>query len=97
MKFVTIAAMLLAPITLADYKKRSKDFKGLNPVYNQTFCFYVRSGLDKLHVKVIDKDTLKNDKIDDTSIPLSNVLVNGKEGQRNISSQSGWVFLATEL
>ncbi|KAF9085533.1 hypothetical protein BGX23_009583 [Mortierella sp. AD031] len=27
-----------------NYKQRSKDAKGLNPVYNETFCFYVRPG-----------------------------------------------------
>ncbi|KAF9904807.1 hypothetical protein EC991_002311 [Linnemannia zychae] len=61
-----------------DYKQRSKDAKGLNPVYNQTFCFYVRPGQDKLYVKAVDKDALKNDKIGDTSIPLSDVFINGK-------------------
>ncbi|KAG0370539.1 hypothetical protein BGX24_002008 [Mortierella sp. AD032] len=77
-----------------DYKQRSKDAKGQNPVYNQTFCFYVRAGQDKLYAKVVDKDTLNNDKIGDTSIPLSGVFVNGKEGPKNYDLTK-WLGLST--
>jgi hypothetical protein len=62
------------------YKRRSKDVaKNLNPIYNETFCFYVRPGQDKLHVRVIDKDTISDDKIGDTSISLDNVFKTGRE------------------
>ncbi|KAG0083150.1 hypothetical protein BGZ93_002002, partial [Podila epicladia] len=30
------------------YKQRSKDTKGVNPVFNETFCSYVRPCQDKL-------------------------------------------------
>ncbi|KAG0310682.1 hypothetical protein BGZ97_012406 [Linnemannia gamsii] len=76
------------------YKQRSKDSKGLNPVFNQTFCFYVRPGQDKLYVRAIDKDTLINDKIGDTSISLSNVFMNGKVGPKNCNLQK-WLGLST--
>ncbi|KAF9131761.1 hypothetical protein BGW39_001363 [Mortierella sp. 14UC] len=52
------------------YKARSEDVKSnLNPVYNQTFCFYVRPGQSALYVSAVDKDTFRNDKIGQTLIP----------------------------
>ncbi|KAK3812286.1 MAG: C2 domain-containing protein [Benniella sp.] len=60
------------------YKQRSKDNKGLNPVYDETFCFYVRPGQNKLYVRAVDKDTFRNDKIGDTSISLDQVLSSGQ-------------------
>ena len=62
------------------YKQRSKDNKGLNPTYNQTFCFYVRPGQNKLNIRAVDKDTFSNDKIGETSIDLSNIMSKGTEG-----------------
>jgi len=52
------------------YKQRSKDTKGLNPIFDQTFCFYVRPGQNKLYIRVVDKDTFRNDKIGDGKTPL---------------------------
>ncbi|KAG0053884.1 hypothetical protein BGZ83_000281 [Gryganskiella cystojenkinii] len=65
------------------YKQRSKDTKGLNPTFNETFCFYVRPGQDTLYVKAVDRDPLKNDKIGQASIPLSSVFQNGKLGAQD--------------
>lgn len=66
------------------YKSRSKDVKSnLNPVYNQTFCFYVRPGQSTLYVRAVDKDTFRNDKIGQASSPLSNVFRTGREGPQN--------------
>ncbi|KAK3812287.1 MAG: C2 domain-containing protein [Benniella sp.] len=66
------------------YKRRSKDIaKNLNPIYNETFCFSVRPGQDKLHVRVINKDTISDDKIGDTSISLDNVFKTGREGPQD--------------
>ncbi|KAF9909068.1 Synaptotagmin-7 [Linnemannia zychae] len=66
------------------YKARSKDVKSnLNPVYNQTFCFYVRPGQSTLYVRAVDLDTFRNDKIGQASIPLSNVFKTGREGPQN--------------
>ncbi|KAG0379478.1 hypothetical protein BGX24_000295 [Mortierella sp. AD032] len=56
------------------YKSRSKDNKGLNPVYDETFCFYVRPGQNKLYIRAVDKDTFRDDKIGDTSISLDQVM-----------------------
>ncbi|KAF9131760.1 hypothetical protein BGW39_001362 [Mortierella sp. 14UC] len=55
-----------------DYKAHTKDNKGLNPVYDQTFCFY-----NKLYVRAADKDTFRDDKIGDTSISLDQVMASG--------------------
>ncbi|KAF9904806.1 hypothetical protein EC991_002310 [Linnemannia zychae] len=60
-----------------DYKQRSKDTKGLSPVFDQTFCFYVRPGQNKLYVRAVDRDTIKNDKIGEASIPLDGVFASG--------------------
>ncbi|KAK3834548.1 MAG: C2 domain-containing protein [Linnemannia gamsii] len=60
-----------------DYKQRSKDTKGLSPVFDQTFCFYVRPGQNKLHVRAVDKDTFSNDKIGEATIPLDSVMNSG--------------------
>lgn len=65
------------------YKQRSKDTKGQNPVFNQTFCFYVRPGQDTLFIKAVDKDTIKNDKIGDAKISLSNLFQTGREGPKD--------------
>ncbi|KAF9430490.1 hypothetical protein BGZ94_006569 [Podila epigama] len=65
------------------YKQRSKDTKGQDPVFNETFCFYVRDGQDKLYVRAVDKDTFSNDKIGDTKISLSNLFKTGKEGPKD--------------
>ncbi|KAF9358740.1 Extended synaptotagmin-1 [Mortierella sp. AD094] len=65
------------------YKQRSKDTKGNNPVFDETFCFYVRPGQDTLYVKAIDYDPLVNDKIGDASISLSEVFVSGNVGARD--------------
>lgn len=58
----------------------SQDTKGLNPTFNETFCFYVRPGQTKLYVRAVDKNTFKNDKIGELTIPLSNVFNTGREG-----------------
>ncbi|KAG0348387.1 hypothetical protein BG005_011556 [Podila minutissima] len=65
------------------YKQRSKDTKGLNPVFNQTFCFYVRAGQNKLYVRAVDKDTFSNDKIGEASISLVKVMATGREGPQD--------------
>ncbi|GJJ70105.1 hypothetical protein EMPS_02454 [Entomortierella parvispora] len=65
------------------YKQRSKDTKGLNPTFNETFCFYVRPGQNKLNIRAVDKDTFINDKIGETSISLSNVISTGSEGPQD--------------
>ncbi|KAF9403122.1 hypothetical protein BGZ94_004720, partial [Podila epigama] len=65
------------------YKQRSKDTKGVNPRFNETFCFYVRPGQDRLYVKAVDRDTLRNDKIGEATIPLSNVFQTGREGPKD--------------
>lgn len=65
------------------YKQRSKDTKGLNPVFNETFCLYVRPGQDKLYLRAVDKDTFSNDKIGDTKMSLTNVFKTGKEGSQD--------------
>ncbi|KAF9162175.1 hypothetical protein DFQ27_006112 [Actinomortierella ambigua] len=59
------------------YKSRSKDTKGLNPVFNETFCFWVLNGQNTLHVRAVDKDTFSNDKIGDVKIPLAPVFQSG--------------------
>jgi len=53
------------------YKQRSKDTKGQNPVFNETFCFYVRPGQDILYLRAVNKDTFSNNKIGDTKISLT--------------------------
>ncbi|KAF9382877.1 hypothetical protein CPB97_006895 [Podila verticillata] len=65
------------------YKQRSKDTKGLNPTFDQTFCFYVRPSQNKLFIRAVDKDTFSNDKIGDATIPLDNVINTGKEGPKD--------------
>ncbi|KAG0205448.1 hypothetical protein BGX28_002978 [Mortierella sp. GBA30] len=65
------------------YKSRSKDTKGLSPVFNETFCFYVRPGQDKLYIRAVDKKTFSNDKIGDTTISLANVFQTGREGPKD--------------
>ncbi|OAQ35555.1 hypothetical protein K457DRAFT_66135 [Linnemannia elongata AG-77] len=65
------------------YKARSKDNKGLNPVYGQTFCFYVMPGQNKLYVRAVDKDTFRDDKIGDTSISLDQVMASGSVGPQD--------------
>ncbi|KAG0229517.1 hypothetical protein BGW42_001545 [Actinomortierella wolfii] len=55
------------------YKSRSKDTKGLNPVFNETFCFWVRNGQNTLYVRAVDKDTFSNDKIGEAKISLDQV------------------------
>ncbi|KAG0026780.1 hypothetical protein BGZ81_006088, partial [Podila clonocystis] len=65
------------------YKQRSKDTKGLNPVFNEAFCFYVRPGQDTLHIKAVDRDTFSNDKIGEAKIPLSTVFQTGRDGPRD--------------
>jgi len=65
------------------YKHRSKDTKGLNPIFNETFCFYVRSGQSKLYVRAVDKDTFSNDKIGDTTISLDQVFSAGDVGPQD--------------
>ncbi|KAG0096189.1 hypothetical protein BGZ93_004879 [Podila epicladia] len=65
------------------YKQRSKDTKGPSPVFNQTFCFYLRPGQTKLYVRAVDKDTFSNDKIGDASFSLARVLATGREGPQD--------------
>ncbi|KAF8932343.1 hypothetical protein BGZ52_010420 [Haplosporangium bisporale] len=65
------------------YKQRTKGTKGLNPIFNQTFVFYVRPGQNKLYVRAVDRDTFSNDKIGDTTISLTNVMNTGHEGPRD--------------
>lgn len=66
-----------------NYKSRSKDNKGLNPIYNQTFCFYVMPGQTKLYIRAVDKDTFRDDKIGEATIPLGPVMSTGKVGPRD--------------
>ncbi|KAG0344037.1 hypothetical protein BGZ54_005986, partial [Gamsiella multidivaricata] len=66
-----------------DHKQRSKDGKGLNPVFNQAFTFYVRSGQSKLYVRVVDKDTFSDDKIGEATISLDEVFNTGNVGARD--------------
>ncbi|GJJ70106.1 hypothetical protein EMPS_02455 [Entomortierella parvispora] len=77
-----------------NYKQRSKDTKGTNPVFNETFCFYVLPGQDKLYVKAVDWDALVNDKIGQATIPLSNVFQNGKDGPRDYNLPK-WLGLSS--
>ncbi|KAF9315505.1 hypothetical protein BG003_002963 [Podila horticola] len=65
------------------YKQRSKDTKGLNPTFDETFCFYVRPGQNKLYIRVVDKDTFSNDKIGEATINLANVISTGREGPQD--------------
>ncbi|ORZ12029.1 C2 domain-containing protein [Lobosporangium transversale] len=60
------------------YKQRSKDTKGQDPVFDETFCFYVRPGQNKLYVRAVDKDTFSNDKIGQTTISLDQVMASGE-------------------
>ncbi|KAF9433600.1 tyrosyl-tRNA synthetase [Entomortierella beljakovae] len=60
------------------YKSRSGDSRGQNPVYGESFCFYVRPGQSKLHVRAVDADTFSNDKIGETSINLETVMNTGQ-------------------
>ncbi|KAF9185826.1 hypothetical protein BGZ51_002427 [Haplosporangium sp. Z 767] len=66
------------------YKQRSKDAKGLNPVFDETFCFYVRSGQDKLYLRVVDKDTFSNDKIGEATVSLDTVMANESVGPMDV-------------
>ncbi|KAF9584287.1 hypothetical protein BGW38_006967 [Lunasporangiospora selenospora] len=65
------------------YKQRSKDTKGSNPVFGETFCFYVRPGQNKLYVRAVDKDTFSNDKIGDATISLDEVMGAGRVGPKD--------------
>ncbi|KAG0341742.1 hypothetical protein BG000_008166 [Podila horticola] len=65
------------------YKQRSKDTKGLNPTFDETFCFYVRPGQNKLYIRAVDKDTFSNDKIGEATINLANVISTGREGPQD--------------
>ena len=65
------------------YKTRSKDNKGLNPVYDQTFCFYVMPGQNKLYVRAVNKDTFRDDKIGETIISLDQVLASENVGPQD--------------
>ncbi|KAF9107376.1 hypothetical protein BGX29_006584 [Mortierella sp. GBA35] len=78
------------------YKHRSKDVKSnLNPVYNQTFCFYVRPGQSTLYVRAVDKDTFSNDKIGDAKIPQANVFRTGREGPQDYNLPK-WLGLRSD-
>ncbi|KAF9382876.1 hypothetical protein CPB97_006894 [Podila verticillata] len=57
--------------------------RAFNPVFSETFCFYVRPGQDKLYLRAVDKDTFSNDKIGDTTISLTNIFKTGKEGAQD--------------
>ncbi|KAF9358739.1 hypothetical protein BGX26_001012 [Mortierella sp. AD094] len=59
------------------YKQRSKDNRGQDPVYDETFCFYIRPGQSKLNIRAVDSDTFSNDKIGETSISLDGVMNTG--------------------
>ncbi|KAG0068671.1 hypothetical protein BGZ89_004290 [Linnemannia elongata] len=59
------------------YKQRSKDTKGQSPVFDETFCFYLRPGQNKLYVRAVDKDTFSNDKIGEATISLDSVINTG--------------------
>lgn len=59
------------------YKQRSKDIKGQSPVFDETFCFYLRPGQNKLYVRAVDKDTFSNDKIGEAAISLDSVINTG--------------------
>ncbi|KAF9335421.1 hypothetical protein BG006_000132 [Podila minutissima] len=65
------------------YKQRSKDAKGLYPIFNETFCFYVHPGQDTLHIGVADSDAFSNDEIGQAKIPLANIFKTGREGPRD--------------
>ncbi|KAF9928055.1 hypothetical protein FBU30_002655 [Linnemannia zychae] len=78
------------------YKARSKDVKSnLNPIYNETFCFYVRPGQSYLYVRAVDKDTFRNDKIGQASISLTNVFRTGREGPQDYNLPK-WLGLRSD-
>ncbi|KAG0345469.1 hypothetical protein BG004_003683 [Podila humilis] len=87
-----------------DYKQRSKDTKGLNPVFDETFCFYVRPGQSKLYVRAVDRDTISNDKIGEATISLDNVMNTGAKGPQDYKlpkwfgfSSSGYVNMQMQF
>ncbi|KAI9499619.1 C2 domain-containing protein [Zychaea mexicana] len=64
-----------------DYKQRSTEVSGSdNPVWNQTFDFKIEEGSHdkKLHLKVLDKDLLSDDKIGDAKVDLREVVEDGQ-------------------
>ncbi|KAG0298263.1 hypothetical protein BGZ96_001229 [Linnemannia gamsii] len=78
-----------------NYKSRSKDNKGLNPIYNQTFCFYVMPGQTKLYIRAVDKDTFRDDKIGEATISLSEVMSSGKVGPQDYNLPK-WLGLRSD-
>lgn len=77
------------------YKQESKDTSGQNPVFDETFCFYLRPGQNRLYVRAVDSDTFSNDKIGDATIPLDGVLSTGSSGVRNYKL-SKWLGLSSD-
>ncbi|KAI9259619.1 C2 domain-containing protein, partial [Phascolomyces articulosus] len=60
----------------SNYKQRSTDKPGTNnPVWNEFFSFNVHdtSKYNKLYFRVLDKDTVSNDKIGSAKFDLTNV------------------------
>ncbi|KAG0260344.1 hypothetical protein BG011_001945 [Mortierella polycephala] len=66
------------------YRQRSKEVKGPNPVFDETFLFTVRSGQNKLYIRVVDKDTFSNDKIGEATVSLDAVMANGSAGPMDV-------------
>jgi Ca2+-dependent lipid-binding protein len=57
-----------------DYKQATSTKSGTtNPTWNETLTFNVTGGGNKLHIKVLDKDTLSDDKIGGAEIKLDQV------------------------
>ncbi|KAF9129899.1 hypothetical protein BGW39_003748 [Mortierella sp. 14UC] len=78
-----------------DYKQRSKDTKSLSPVFDQTFCFYVRPGQNRLYVRAVDRDTFKNDKIGEATIPLDGVFASGSAPSKDCNLTK-WLGLCSD-
>ncbi|CAG8659839.1 15377_t:CDS:2 [Acaulospora morrowiae] len=62
-----------------NYKQRTTTKQGtLNPVWNETFTFNLTSSNHTLHLRVLDDDTVKDDKIGDTKVDLKEVIQHGR-------------------
>ncbi|KAF9145614.1 hypothetical protein BGX30_007949 [Mortierella sp. GBA39] len=77
------------------YKQRSKDTKGQSPVFDETFCFYLRPGQNKLNVRAVDKDTFSDDKIGEATISLDSVINTGSSPARDYNLPK-WLGLRSD-
>ncbi|KAF8943461.1 hypothetical protein BGZ47_005408 [Haplosporangium gracile] len=77
------------------YKQRSKDTKGQSPVFDETFCFYVRPGQNKLYVRAVDKDTFSNDKIGEATISLDGIMSTGSSPSQDYNLPK-WLGLRSD-